>query len=177
MFTQKNILFYSIAVIFFIALKFIFKNFDNQQLYFLLKPTNSLVEISTNSHSFFSNDLGFYHEKFNIIIDKSCSGYNLLLMIFLMLSFLGIKNFKKNWLKFFSIPASLFLAYSMTVFVNASRIFASILLQKKFAFFQFVNAKVLHESIGIFVNVFFLILIYLFVEFIINKHFIYEKSA
>lgn len=173
MFNNKNIIQFSLVAIIFIALKFLFKSFDNEQLYFLLKPTNSLVEIMNNSHSVFVKEVGFYHEDLKICINKSCSGYNFWLLTFLLTCFLLIKKIGR----FFVISLSLVLSYFFTIFVNASRIFASILLQKKTNFLQFIDSKILHESIGVFVNLFFLILMYLLLENILSKKLSYEKST
>lgn len=73
--------------------------------------------------------------------------------------------------KIFVIPTSLLLGYILTLFVNSSRIYASIVIQKQTAFTR-INQDYIHEAIGILTNLSFLILAYYLTEkFIIYKKF------
>ena len=127
--TNKNIPYYLTAVGLFILLKFGFTLAENNDLTFLIKPTNKLVGLLTGSKSVFISDSGYFNEHLNIIIDKSCSGFNFWILCFLLLTFLTVKYFGKTLNKILTIPSALIGAYLLTIFVNTSRIFASIVVQ------------------------------------------------
>jgi len=152
-------------------LKFGYTIANNDNLIFLLKPTNILVGFLTGSNSIYSTENGYFHQELNILIEKSCSGFNFWLLSFLMLTFLLLKYFKNNLHKTMTIPFSLLAAYLVTIFVNASRIFVSIIIQNQSN--NFLSEKhqlILHESIGIITNLVFLIVVYYLTEkFLINK--------
>lgn len=166
----KNPTYYVLAIGIFILLKFAFTFSNNSNLAFLLKPTNRLVGILANSPSVYSPEKGYFHESLNIIIDKSCSGFNLWVLTFLMLSFLFLKYAEKKFQRVLVIPASLALAYIITVFVNVSRIYISIVTQSQINPFLSENQQpILHEAIGVITNLTFLILIYFTIDKYLNK--------
>ncbi len=163
--TYKNIPYYLTAVGLFILLKFAFTLADNNDLTFLLTPTDKLVGLLTGSHSFYLANSGFYHDKLNIIIDKSCSGFNFWLLCFLVFTYLTLKHLDKPLHKILSIPTVLLCAYLLTIFVNTSRIFASIIMQKQADKFLPVRPHlILHEAVGIVTNLTFLVLTYYIIE-------------
>lgn len=168
---NKNLLYYLTAIGIFILLKYGYTIANNNDLIFLLKPTNILVGLLTGTKSVYSTGNGYFHQELNILIDKSCSGFNFWLLSFLMLTFLLLKYFKNNLHKVIIIPFTLMVAYLVTIFVNASRIFVSIIIQNQSD--NFISEKyqlILHESIGIITNLVFLIVVYYLTEkFLINK--------
>ena len=147
-----------------ILLKYLFTMAENDSLFFLLNPTNKFIEILTNSESIYLASCGYYHEQLNIIIDKSCSGYNFWLICFVMLTYLFLKYSDKNMRKLLSIPIALSFSYFLTIFVNTSRIFASIIIQKQTKSIQENWQPIIHESIGIITNLTFLIITYYITE-------------
>ena len=161
---NKNIPYYLTAVGFFILLKFGFTLADNNDLTFLLKPTDKLVGLLTGSHSIYLSDSGYFHEHLNIIIDKSCSGFNFWILSFLLFTYLSIKHFDKTLSKILIIPTALFGAFPLTIFVNTSRIFASIVVQKQTKSILLNQQHIVHEAIGIITNLTFLILAYVLID-------------
>lgn len=164
MHTNKNIPYYLTAVGLFILLKFGFTLADNNDLTFLLKPTDKLVGLLTGSHSVYLSDSGYFHEHLNIIIDKSCSGFNFWILSFLLFSYLTVKHFDKTLSKVLTIPTVLIGAYLLTIFVNTSRIFASIVVQTQIKSILLNQQHIVHEAIGIITNLTFLILAYVLIE-------------
>ncbi|WP_107039144.1 exosortase K [Brumimicrobium mesophilum] len=164
---NKNILFYLTALGIFILLKLLYTLSETSDLLFILSPTNKIIELITGSQATFIIGEGYFYDKLNIIIDKSCSGFNFWLLCFLMLSFLSIKYFTSSLVKALMLLISFVGAYIFTVLVNSSRIFTSIIIEKKFH--SLPNQSVIHEGIGIITNLTFLILIYLAVEKILQK--------
>jgi exosortase K len=161
---SKNIPYYLVALGLFILLKFGFTIADNNDLIFLLKPTDAFVGLLTGSQSVYLPDNGYYHEKLNIVIEKSCSGFNFWILSFLVFTYSAVKYFDRPLHKILMIPTALVCAYLLTVFVNASRIFASIVVRN-----QTINSLpnqqyLMHESVGIITNLSFLVLVYYLME-------------
>lgn len=173
--TKNNTPYYLTATGLFILLKFGFTLADNDNLIFLLKPTDKLVGILTGSSSVYLAENGYYHDKLNILIDKSCSGFNFWILCFLMFTFLTVKYFEKPLYKTLTIPTALVCAYMLTVFVNTSRIFVSVIVQSHAVNFLPDSQHLIHETIGIIINLSFLVLTYYLIEknLINRRH--YEK--
>ena len=162
--TNKNIPYYLTAVGLFILLKFGYTLAKNNDLTFLIKPTDKLVGLLTCSHSVYLAKSGYYHEHLNIVIDKSCSGFNFWILCFLLFTYLTVRHFNKTLNKILSIPTALIGAYLLTIFVNTSRIFASIVVQSQTKKILLNHQHILHEAIGIITNLTFLILAYVLIE-------------
>jgi len=168
--TNNNLLYFLTAIGLFILLKIFYTIADNDSLFFLLEPTDKLVGLLTSLKSVYLSDKGYYYENLNIIIEKSCSGFNFWLLCFCMLTFLLLKYVGKTIYKILIIPVSLASAYILTILVNASRIFSSIIIQNKANnFLSNGSHLLLHEIVGIVTNLSFLILIYYLLEQILNK--------
>ena len=170
---HKNGIYYLIAIGLFILLKFWFASLENSDLLPLLQPTSALFGTMAGSAAVFSPEHGFYHAKFNILIDESCAGYNFMLMTFLMLYFLCIKYAQKPRSKLLLLPAGISAAYILTLFINASRILMAVLLQPAAESALQLNPAVAHETIGILTYFSFLLIIYTGVEKGLQKK--YEK--
>lgn len=167
--TSKNIPFYLTTIGIFILFKFGYKIANNDNLIFLLNPTNKIVELLTGSHSVYFSDKGFYHDNLKILIEKSCSGFNFMLLCFGMLAFLFLKYVDKTFLKYLTIPFAFIVSYLLTIFVNASRIFVSIIMQQQANHFLPKRPHlILHELIGVITNLSFLIIIYIVSEKILT---------
>nr|WP_288834898.1 exosortase K [uncultured Flavobacterium sp.] len=175
---NNNIPYYLAAMGLFILLKIGYTIADIDCLIFLLEPTDKFVGLLTSSKSIYLFDKGYYYENLNIIIEKSCSGFNFLLLCFCMLTFLLLKYVWKTLYKVLIIPVSLVLAYILTILANTSRIFSSIIIQNQANnFLPNGSHLLLHESIGIATNLSFLILIYYLLEQLLNKNIKNEKLA
>ncbi len=161
----KHSTYYIIGIVLFIVLKLIYSNADNNQVFILLKPLDKIVGFILDSHSIYNNDIGFFHEKLNITIDKSCSGFNFLLLSFILLYFSLLKNLKSHFFKISAIPVTLFFAYSFTLFVNASRVLTAIFIEKN----TNLNYAWLHEAEGVFIYLSFLITLYISINYVLNK--------
>ena len=176
---DKNIYYYLLTLVSYVLLKFFYSLATIDELSFLLKPTNKLVGLVLNSKAQYLSEKGYYHDELNILIDKSCSGFNFWVLCFIMLSFLSFTYLSKKKLKIIALPIVLAITYILTIAVNTSRILFSILIQK----IQANNSiekefSWLHQAEGIFMYLFFLILIYLGFEYILKKiNQNYEKLA
>jgi len=166
---NKNTLYYLIAIGLFVLLKFWIGTFDNDQLQFLLKLTDKVFGLVTGIHSDYNSESGYFYDKFNILIDKSCSGYNFLLLCFVMLYFQVIRFSKQTRFKLLLLPVSLGFAYTLTILINSSRILISAVLQNaKFDFLTF-EPHIIHESIGVVTYLSFLLITYFLTDKILYK--------
>jgi exosortase K len=100
----------------------------------------------------------------NIVIGKSCSGFNFWILCFLIFSYLGVKYFDKHLHKILTIPTALFCAYLLTIFANVSRIFASIIVHNQTANIFPNQQHLIHETVGIITYFSFLVLAYYLIE-------------
>ncbi len=169
---KKDFYYHFFAIAIFFLLKFVYRFFDNTTLLFLLKPVNFVVSILTNSKWIFLQEDGFYHEDLNIVINKSCSGYNFLLLCFLLIYLASKKLFRGKISGILLYPGAMLISWVITLFANSSRIVTSILLQQKLR----LQNGWLHEANGIFIYLSILIALYLSIVFITQKYLKYEKS-
>lgn len=173
---KRDIPFLLLAFFIYIFFKYMYVFLDNDNLIFLLKPTAYLIEIITGTNFIFSSDSGFFYEQLNIIINKSCSGYNFWILSFLMLAFLSIKRFNNSIKKISAILIALLSTYILTIFVNTSRIYVSISIQKLANIhLQSRPHYLIHEIVGITVNLFFFILIYVLTDKLLTNKTSHEK--
>ena len=173
---NRNIPYYLTAVGLFVLLKIGYTYADNGDLTFLLKPTDKLVELLIGFKSAFFEDYGFFHEKINIVIDKSCSGFNFWILCFSVFAYLGLKYFDKHLYKILTIPTALFCAYLLTIFANVSRIFATIIVQNQTSNIFPNQQNIIHEAVGIITFFSFLVLVYYLIEKFL-KHIKYAKLS
>lgn len=168
MLTKKNLPYYLTAFGIFILLKFGFTLTDTEDLAFLLKPTDKLVALLTGSHAVYNPSKGYYHANINVLIDKSCSGFNFWILSFLIFIYLTIKYVDTTLFKIISFPVTLVGSYLLTIVVNTSRIFTSIVIQNQTRN-MIEQQHFIHESIGIITNVSFLVLCYVLTEKYLTK--------
>lgn len=155
----------------FFLLKFWYAKTTSEDVLFLLKPIAKLVNIITGSEAVFQSEIGYVNENLNIIINKSCSGFNFLMIVFLMLSFLLHKFFKPGYFQFLISPVVLVFSYGFTIVVNVSRILLSVVVNR------FVKpGGLIHQFEGTFVYMSFLMLLYLGVDYLL-KQTKYEEFA
>lgn len=164
---KKNSFYYAIGILLFGMLKVAYTHMDANDLIFILSPTDKMISFLSNSKSVFLNETGYFHQDLNIIIEKSCSGFNFFILIFIIGYFVIINHFqnKKFKLLFLSILSS----WLLTAFVNTSRIIIAIFIQKLTPQIQ-INTW-FHQAQGTFVYLFFLILFYKTLNYLLTKYF------
>jgi exosortase K len=175
--TVENTAYYVTAALIFVLLKVGFTLSADNDLAFLLIPTDKLVGLLAGSRSVFIENAGYFHEKLNIIIGKTCSGFNFLLLSFLVFAWLAVKYFNKPLRKFLNIPIAFICACLLAVFVNASRIIASVALQNKIQFFFPGRLNLIHEAVGIITELMFLVLAYCLIENFLKQRGYHAKPA
>lgn len=161
----KNIFFYASAIIIFVLLKFWYSNSNNEDVLFLLKPINQLVNLATGSDSFFKAKVGYINENLNIIINKTCSGFNFMMIVFLMLSFLMTKHFSQSKIMIFILPIALVFSYGFTILVNVSRILLQVVMNGIYK----AKSIYVHQVEGTFMYLSCLMLLYLGVDYFLKN--------
>ncbi|SBW05187.1 exosortase K [uncultured Dysgonomonas sp.] len=152
----------------FAGLKLAYPHLETDNIRFLLSPTNKAIELISGSDAIYNNASGYFYPQMNMVINKSCSGFNFLLISFLMIAFVFIKtSIIKGGLV---IPISFLLAYMITLIANISRITGYMLIMNTgFYSASGLPDKLIHQAEGIFVYLSFLIFGYLLLNQIINK--------
>lgn len=152
----------------FAGLKLAYPHLDTNNIRFLLVPTNKAIELISGSKAIYDTASGYFYPQMNMVINKSCSGFNFLLISFLMIAFVFIKtDIIKKW---FIIPASFLLAYTITLIANISRITGYILIMNTDIYSASgLPDKLMQQAEGVFVYLSFLIFGYLLLNQIINK--------
>ncbi|HMV41332.1 MAG TPA: exosortase K [Leptospiraceae bacterium] len=139
----------------FIILKLFYKIADNSDLLFLLKPISFIIDVFTNSDSFFSLESGYYYPDLQITIDKSCSGFQFWL---LTSTFFGFQFFwKRTSNSFLILPMLILATYFLTIIANISRILITIQTRIMLKSFSIPFTSNLHEGLGAFIFLFFFI--------------------
>ncbi len=165
MINKKNLRYYIIAILLFIVSKFTYSYAKNDMVIFLTKPTSKIISFITNSKAIYNPKSGFYYENLNIVIDKSCSGFNFWMLLYLLLFFSIIKLIEQEFYKIITLPATLLFTYLITLFVNTSRILISIFIEHK----TDLKYQWLHQAEGAFIYLSFLIISYKLFEYLQTK--------
>jgi exosortase K len=157
--------YFSLGVIF-IAFKLWFSAAAHHSLFFLLKPVDSVVGFFLASPSRYSPDTGFFHADLNILIDKSCCGFNFWILCFLMLSVCAFRHWKQPARRILVLPAALLGAYGITLCANASRILLALFIDSARAFPASLRP---HLAVGAFVYLFYLVAAYMACDYVLGR--------
>ncbi|MCI5055167.1 MAG: exosortase K [Flavobacteriales bacterium] len=158
-----------LVALIYVTLKFWFRELDNQQLIFLLAPVNFFVELFYNSSSVFSETIGYFHSELSMTINDTCSGYNFLLLTFVLSSSVVIWYGKRMNLVLTLLFTAVF-SYAFTLLTNSIRVLLSIKVQNIADEFMVPRPHhFIHETIGVLVFLSFLILMYLGFNYLLKK--------
>ncbi len=161
---STDLQYYFVVFGLFILLKFGYTLATVNDMIFLIKPTNTLLECITGSSAVYVENVGYYFRQSDIIIDKSCSGFNFWMLSFLSFSYLFTQYYSKTQQKLASLPFLLVGSYILTILVNTSRIFVSMLVHSQTNTILPNHQQILHQSIGVLTNITFLIITYLLID-------------
>ncbi|MEO0403951.1 MAG: exosortase K [Bacteroidota bacterium] len=138
------------------------------QVLFILEPTSWLVSLVFSSKAYFEPNIGFVHNKLDIVINGLCAGHNFLLITFLCSCFSIFQHVHKSSQRWFMLPLAALFSYLITPFMNLVRIVANMAYPKDL-FNGLISDKVLHEMIGVVVYLISLIIIYQCVQKLLSK--------
>jgi exosortase K len=136
-------------------------NAETAAFNFLLQPTDKLVGLLTQSPGVYSERLGYYHEGLNILVDRSCSGFDFWMLSFMLLMLLTTIGIEKPIVGIFVVPVVLGVSYLLTILINVVRILTSIYVQQMADNFLPKRPHMfIHDAVGIVVELLYLLLIY-----------------
>ncbi|HMQ61740.1 MAG TPA: exosortase K [Flavilitoribacter sp.] len=165
---MRNLLYYlSVGAVIFL-LKWSYSVAGTGDLQVLIRPVAALVSLITGAGGEYG-DSGVYYEQLNIVIDKSCSGFNFLILCYGMLAVLAIPSLNGTRAKMLAVILPLPGAWLLTVLVNSARILSAYFVHQLSGAFWEHPAIWLHQAIGAFIYLFFLMLIYAGADFLIHK--------
>ena len=153
-------LFYSLGVVLAFFVKQHYSHSDADDLLWVLTPVAGLVEWFGHIVFTYEPYTGFINREHGVIIAPACAGVNLLIVSFTMALFSGIGRLggvrKKVLWCCFSVAA----AYVMVVFVNALRIYLSVIVFSADIENGWWTAHRCHRLLGIVIYFFFHCLFY-----------------
>lgn len=169
---MRNILLTIVCLLIFVLAKFWFREAENSDLLFLLSPTNWGVELFLGTQSVYTTDLGYYFSDLNIAIEKSCSGFNFLVISWLMTCYTmaSSKELTSKINVGLIIPISLILAYLATLLANVSRIsIYMVLMRQRLTELLDPRDTWLHLAEGVLVYFSFLLILYFALNRLLTK--------
>lgn len=145
---------------------------------FILAPVTRVVELLTGENATYIENRGYLLAGLNIVINKSCSGFNFMCITFGLICFVisGYPPRRKHSLYLLLLP-TLICAYLFTLAVNTSRILLAVQINFRVQQWGFPIPDWLHLAEGVFVYLFFLILIYIITNSLFTKIISHEKPA
>ncbi|MGB5981314.1 MAG: exosortase K [Nonlabens sp.] len=147
-------------VSFLILAKLFYRQATTADLIWFLKPISYGLEVCLNANFVHGSD-GFYFDELNVLIDKSCSGFNLFLIYCALGSFcflLKCKTFKQLITGTFLVVV---ISYLLTLLTNFCRIYTLLCFEKLLAHILTIQSATIHEALGIINNTIFLIIGYI----------------
>lgn len=159
----------ALAIILFLLMKGAYSIAEVGQLHFLLYPTSQFVASFTGTETFFLAEQGYQNSGLNILINKSCSGFNFWALCFVMVYCLLEKR-KYGWLRnVLAVPVILLLTYLFTLLVNTTRILFSTFLHIETAPWSSTDFAWSHQAEGTFIYLSYLIIAYLSINYLQNQ--------
>jgi len=172
MFTKRNnypVVYLLLIAFIFILLKLYHRTADTDDLLFLLSPIAKIVEVATGVSATYIPGSGYLYEHLGIIIDKSCSGFNFACLCFLIIYLPALKYLTGTRKRLLAIPVALLFSFLLTILANSSRILLSISIRTSTKRITEILPNWLHFAEGVFVYLFFLIVIYLLTNLILTQ--------
>lgn len=163
-FSRGVFVYYAAVALIVVLIKLFYHYCTTGDVLFMLKPVVFLVQSFNGLGFHYSDVTGFVSAQGNIIIDKSCSGINLGVILYAMLSVSFISRFQKTKSRVGMIFVFLAAAYVMTIAANAFRIIISIFLLGFDLSFIPLEGRELHKYVGMVFNFCFLIVFYIMTD-------------
>jgi len=154
------------------ALKQYYSTASANQLRWILAPTTACVELVSGISFEFESHAGYMSEDRSFLIANSCAGVNFLITAFLMLSGRKLLSDRSKGIAWGFIPASVVIAYLVTLVANTTRIAIALRVQRMPAEIGWLDRNQIHRFEGIFIYFGFLLLL-----FVISENMSSEKTS
>lgn len=136
------------------SLKWWYRTASEEQLQFMLGPVAMLVTAFTGVEHGHVAGQGYYFAELNVLVDRSCSGLNFLIITTATFAFVLMRRPRCGCFSPFLSLLAILAAYVVTLLANSGRIVAMVQLQR----IGLHLGPTAHEALGAF---FFLILLLL----------------
>lgn len=153
------------AMAIFLLMKAIYSAAALGQLHFLLYPTSQIIDALTGTGSIFLSAKGYHNPELQILINKSCSGFNFWALCFMMTYCLLEKRGYGMIRNLVALPITLLFTYLFTLLVNSTRILFSIFLHAERMAHLTLEMPWSHQAEGIFIYLSYLIIAYLSLDY------------
>ncbi len=160
----RNGVFYGLALLIAIGLKYHYSRASSDELDWILRPTAGLIEQMSGINFEKEEGSGYINVEQGIIIAPSCAGVNFLIMAFCMAVFSSIHYFDHPKVKLLWLCGSIVSAYLLTLAVNALRIIVAIQLYQANIYFGWFTEGQLHRIEGTVMYFFFLWTFYVILQ-------------
>jgi exosortase K len=172
---MKKIIALGIVGCSFIALKFWYTTASVEAMSFILLPVTIIIEWITSHSSTHQVGEGYLFSNLNIIISKSCSGFNFFLLCTMMLLVHLITTSESTTPKTRVTISLLATSYLSTLLANCSRIVCSLKIEQHKL--DILSEALMHTAIGVFTYISFLIATYVLVDHLYFKKLSYADTA
>lgn len=142
-----------------ILAKLFYKQATTEDLAWFLQPITYGLKLCL-SVNFMQVPDGFYFEELNVLIDKSCSGFNLFLIYCALGGFCFLLKCKTSQQIITGTFLVVVISYLLTLITNFCRIYTLLCFEKPLAHIFTIQSATMHEALGIINNTIFLILGY-----------------
>lgn len=173
----KNISTLTALAAIFLSLFLAYPLIDNKYFDIFLIPLKSVLQLIWQTEAIRQAPGSYIFPSIGISIDKSCSGYHLWLLTFVIMTIPPMLKFQNTRNKFIAIPTFLLLAFPLSLTANIVRIACSRFIQLKADLFLGNRPHYfIHELTGTMINLILLTLTY-YLVYIMIKKFRYEKNT
>ncbi|MBL7950577.1 MAG: exosortase K [Flavobacteriales bacterium] len=128
------------------ALKWWYRTATVEQLGFVLTPVTTLISLLTGVTSTFVPGQGHLFPELGIVIDRSCSGINFLIITTASFTFLWLRRTDGGCSRTMLATVVVIAAWVLTVLANTGRILFMVHLEE----FGFHFGPTVHEALGAF---------------------------
>jgi exosortase K len=122
----SNVGWYCFTFLAALIMKSYYRVADAEALRWILMPTAFMVQVIGKVPFAYEAGAGFVNMEKNVTIAPSCAGMNFMIIVFCVFIFGFIHFFEQHRFKWVWCMGSFFLAYCLTLMVNAARILLSI---------------------------------------------------
>lgn len=165
---NKHILY---LIVFYVTLNYYYTYFTFEDLLILIKPVNIIFSFFVKSIPEYDIGIGFHYPNIDILINKSCSGFQFFLTTYIITYLLILKNETSIYIIRLNFLVSLILSYLFTIYFNSARFVISFLSQNTANYFLTKKPHFLiHEVTGQIVYfISYIIIIYLIIQYYKRK--------
>jgi exosortase K len=165
---DKKTICIGVTVVTALVLKLLYPLADTEDLKIFVQPTAEIVSIGNNESFIYSAD-GFYFPAMNVLIDKSCSGFNFFIIALCVFASIVPYHYLSKRHCVLLMGLLVFVTYAITICVNASRIITAIFLLRLQTSVPWVTQPWVHEAEGALVYLFALLGAYLIITHYLDK--------